>query len=163
MGSMITVDAAPATGPINVLSGGSRLGSVPPHRHANTPPMSVSRSLAPMLAALALTSCAAVFSGSRTRVLIDTVPQGAKFTSNIANVQGTTPAKLKLPNGKKVIFQFEAPEGYIHTNYTAKPRMSGWVAGNLLFPGIPGLIYDLIADNSKVHDDIVIPLERVQD
>lgn len=105
----------------------------------------------------ALSSCATVINGRTSTVEVASDPPGAAFTGDYDGVQGVTPAVVDLPNGTPVTITF-VMDGYAETKVVAKPKMSGWIAGNLLFGGIVGIIIDAAGSNAYVHKNMSVSL-----
>ncbi len=98
-----------------------------------------------------LASCATVMTGKHDVIVVNSSPSGAHFTTDTGG-QGTTPAKLEVPDNIDVRFFFDMP-GYQKTEYLAKKRMSAWVFGNILIGGIIGLVVDFASGGIHVHED----------
>jgi len=95
-----------------------------------------------VLAAGASTACATIMHGSRQDVSIASVPSGASVTIN-GQERGKTPVAVELPRKDKHLLKIELP-GYLPFESYLVRRVSGWVWGNLVFGGIPGLAIDAI-------------------
>jgi hypothetical protein len=75
-------------------------------------------------------------------VSIASVPSGASVTIN-GQDRGKTPVAVELPRKDKHLLKIELP-GYLPFESYLIRRVSGWVWGNLVFGGIPGLAIDAI-------------------
>lgn len=114
------------------------------------------------LSALPLASCATIMnSDGFTAVDVESTPPGARFTANVPGVAGVTPAVVDLPNGKAVAFEFTL-DGHEGATVLAKPRLSGWVVGNILFGGIIGIVVDAVNSDARVHRDVSVGLVPVE-
>jgi hypothetical protein len=102
---------------------------------------------------LLLSSCASIMTGKHDVLNVNSSPVGAKFTTN-TGVQGTTPAKIEVPDDVDVQFTFEMP-GYAPASFTAARHMSAWVWGNILIGGVIGLIVDFASGGVYTHDSTV--------
>lgn len=129
-------------------------------------PYSQDRVMRLLFALLLLTlasSCASIMNSNGFKTIeVSSNPPGASFTSDAAGVTGVTPAAVQMPNGKPVTFRFTL-DGHEPQQLVARPRMSGWVVGNILFGGIIGLVIDVVNDNSMIHRDVsvnLLPLEQ---
>lgn len=93
--------------------------------------------------AVLLVSCGTIIHGTSQDVGISSSPTGAKVT--IDNKEyGKTPTTATLKRKDHHVVKIEL-EGYqvYETNLTRK--VSGWIAGNILFGGIIGLAVDAIS------------------
>lgn len=114
--------------------------------------------LASLLLPFALVSCASIVnSDGSTTVAVDTNPSGVRFSTSLAGVYGITPAQVTLPNSHPVEFTFQNP-GQRKVTRTSRPRMSWWMAGNIVFGGLIGLVVDGLNPNACVHDDLIVDL-----
>jgi hypothetical protein len=87
-------------------------------------------------------SCATIMQGSRQEVSIASSPTGAKVTVN-GKAMGDTPLVAKLKRKDKHAVRIEM-EGYAPYEMALSRSTSGWVWGNIVFGGIPGLAVDAI-------------------
>lgn len=102
-----------------------------------------------VFAAIALSGCASIFSGTSQPVGVFSEPEGATFTvTNRAGMQvhtGTTPATLTLARGAGY-FKSETyviriqKEGYAAKELTITGSVNGWYFGNLLLGGLIGML-----------------------
>jgi hypothetical protein len=105
--------------------------------------------LAALAAALALSGCASIISGSTQPVIIKSVPDGASITvSNRAGEKihtATTPATLTLARGAgyfkpeqyKVVI---TKDGFADKEITITGTLNGWYIGNIIFGGLIGML-----------------------
>jgi len=95
------------------------------------------------LAALVLsTGCATIMQGSHQNVGIASTPTGA--TIMVDNQQmGVTPATVRLTRKDNHVVRLQLA-GYQPYEIPLARKTSGWVWGNLVFGGIPGLAVDAI-------------------
>ena len=97
---------------------------------------------AAMLAALTLGACASIMHGSTQEVSIASAPTGAKvLVDGVA--AGVTPFVADLKRKDKHVIRIEM-DGYEPFELPLRRSTSGWVWGNLVFGGIPGLAVDAI-------------------
>lgn len=87
-------------------------------------------------------SCATIMQGSRQEVSIASTPTGAKVTVN-GQEMGNTPLVAKLRRKDKHAVRIEM-DGYAPYEMALSRSTSGWVWGNIVFGGIPGLAVDAI-------------------
>lgn len=100
--------------------------------------------------AVMLSGCASIVSNADYPVRLDSSPEAA-FTVTDASgsvvYSGHTPETVIL-SASRGFFSREtysivySAEGYKETQVTIKPTVDGWVIGNILFGGIPGLVID---------------------
>ncbi|AKJ27572.1 hypothetical protein [Caldimonas brevitalea] len=100
-------------------------------------------------AALVLSGCASIFSGSTQSVTISSEPAGANIVVlNRAGIQvhsGTTPATVTLNRGAGY-FKSESyvvrvqKEGYAPKEVTLTGTVNGWYFGNILVGGLIGML-----------------------
>lgn len=97
----------------------------------------------------ALASCATIVAPKSSMVAIDSVPQGAKVVYRSANV-GVTPCTIKVDvsTPRLQIVQDGYHEQWVDVGTTT----SGWIIGNLVFGGIPGLLIDALGGGNIVDD-----------
>ena len=98
----------------------------------------------PLAAALVVftTGCATIMHGSKQDIAVSSTPSGA--TVSVDNQQmGTTPTTVNLTRKDRHVISIEAP-GYRKYDLQLTRGTSGWVWGNLVFGGIPGLAIDAI-------------------
>jgi len=86
-------------------------------------------------------SCATIVTGTSQNVSIQSEPGGATIKINGFDM-GKTPTVLKLSSKKEHPISIEL-EGYETYNTVITNNVSGWLIGNLLLGGIPGLIIDV--------------------
>lgn len=99
---------------------------------------------------LLTTSCASIVAGSNSDVQVISNPPGLEFRTD-TGLHGVTPQLVSLPNGRTVNFMWEVNGTPGST--TSKPHISGWIAGNILFGGILGIIVDVVNPQARVHKD----------
>ena len=97
---------------------------------------------------LMLISCATIVTGTSHNVSIQSNPAGASVKINGFNM-GTTPTVLKLSSSKEHPISIEL-DGYETYNTVITKSVSGWLIGNILIGGIPGLIIDVITGGMYV-------------
>jgi hypothetical protein len=91
---------------------------------------------------LILQSCATILHGSRQEVGFESQPTNATVIID-GQKQGATPLTVKLKRKHTHTIKFKL-NGYEPYGTTLTRKVSGWVAGNLIFGAIPGLVVDLI-------------------
>lgn len=94
--------------------------------------------VAPLVAA-----CATIMQGTSQEVSVASTPTGARVLVD-GNAVGTTPYVANLRRKDKHVIRVEL-EGYQPYEIALSRATSGWVWGNLVFGGIPGLAIDAIS------------------
>jgi hypothetical protein len=89
---------------------------------------------------LSLSSCATIIHGSRQDVGFSSNPTGASVTINGANF-GNTPTVVKLKRSDTQAVKISL-DGYLPYEVVLTRKVDGWIAGNIIFGGIIGLIVD---------------------
>ncbi len=92
---------------------------------------------------LALLGCATIMQGSRQQVSFGSTPSNAALTID-GNQVARTPYVAKLKRKDMHIIKIEL-EGYQPYELAMSRGTSGWVWGNIVFGGLPGLVVDAIA------------------
>ena len=87
-----------------------------------------------------IAGCATIVTGTSTDVSIASEPPDADIEVNGSD-RGTTPATLSLDSGRSHSLEISL-DGYETETIQIQKGTSGWVAGNILFGGIPGFIID---------------------
>ncbi len=87
-------------------------------------------------------ACATIMQGSNQEVSIASTPAGARVTVDGLEA-GRTPVVAKLKRKDKHNVRIEL-EGYAPYEMAFARSTSGWVWGNIVFGGIPGLAIDAI-------------------
>jgi len=90
-----------------------------------------------------LTACATIMQGKRQDLSIASTPPGARVLVDGSEI-GTTPFVTALRRKDKHVVRVELA-GYQSFELALTRMTSGWVWGNLLFGGIPGLAIDAIS------------------
>lgn len=93
-----------------------------------------------LLSALFLAGCATIMHGSEQEVSFNSNPSQADVTINGQDI-GQTPVVADLDRGEKHSVEI-ALDGYEPYQLTITKGVSGWVAGNLVFGGLIGLVVD---------------------
>ena len=91
---------------------------------------------------LAQTGCATIMSGTSQEVLITSEPSGAMVKLNGMTME--TPAKFTLNRKDNYVAELSMP-GYHKAQVKLEKGVNGWVWGNILFGGIPGLVIDIVS------------------
>ncbi|QQE12753.1 PEGA domain-containing protein [Planctomycetota bacterium] len=92
------------------------------------------------------TGCATIMSGTSQEVLISTEPSGATVVLNDMTME--TPAKFTLKRSETYVAEISKP-GYHTTQVKLEKSMNGWIFGNIVFGGIPGLVVDYISGGAN--------------
>lgn len=111
------------------------------------------KNLASCLALVGLTSCASLMTGSTDSVLIQSVPSGAEFSTNLGH-EGVTPFLLAIPDDRDLEVRYQLA-GYRDGLAVAEAKPSAWVMGNVLFGGLIGIGIDILSGHMNIHDDAV--------
>ena len=100
------------------------------------------------IAIIISSSCATIMLGTTQEVSISSNPSGAMVTNNGLQL-GKTPvlADLKRKGNHNIKIELE---GYQPYEVRLARKASGWVFGNIIFGGIPGLIVDVITGGMYV-------------
>lgn len=93
-------------------------------------------------AAAAAAGCATIMHGSGQEVSVASTPTGARVTVDNAEV-GRTPYVANLKRKDKHVIRIDM-EGYQPYELPIARSTSGWVWGNIVFGGLPGLAVDAI-------------------
>lgn len=93
-----------------------------------------------ILALALLTGCATIVTGSSTDVSINSDPPNAEIEIN-GQDYGETPTTISLESDQSHMVELSL-EGYEDETIQLRKSTSGWLAGNILLGGIPGLIID---------------------
>jgi hypothetical protein len=102
---------------------------------------------------LGTTGCATIVNGRNQDVPLASQPAGATVT--VDGLRATTPGTLTLKRDQdyKLVF---TKEGFPERQATLEKKVSGWLAGNLLFGGLIGLVVDFISGGAyKLSPDSV--------
>ena len=91
---------------------------------------------------IAVNGCATIMQGSSQEMSISSSPTGAKVLVDGAEL-GTTPYTASLKRKDKHVVRIEM-DTYQPYEISLARATSGWVWGNLVFGGIPGLAIDAI-------------------
>lgn len=95
---------------------------------------------ATLLFAVLLTGCATLVTGSSTDVSVQSTPSEAEIKIN-GQDYGETPTTLSLDSDRSHMVELSL-DGYEEETIQLQKSTSGWLAGNILLGGIPGLIID---------------------
>jgi hypothetical protein len=85
-------------------------------------------------------SCATIINGSRQPISISSNPTSARISID-GIPQGTTPFIANLKRRDNHFIKIEM-DGYLPSEVMLARKVSGWIAGNLVFGGIVGIIID---------------------
>lgn len=95
-----------------------------------------------IVALVALTGCATIMQGSKQNVGVSSSPSGAQISVDNQAV-GVTPATVPLSRKDNHTVKLTLA-GYQPYEVQLSRKTSGWVWGNIVFGGIPGLAIDAI-------------------
>lgn len=98
--------------------------------------------LAALLQILLLGGCASIMHGTSQQVAVSSSPTGAQVTVN-GIALGTTPVLADLKRKDNHVVRVSL-DGYAPFEMALTRSTSGWVWGNLVFGGLPGLAVDAI-------------------
>jgi hypothetical protein len=87
-------------------------------------------------------ACATIMHGSHQEVSISSTPSGASITVD-GQERGKTPIAVDLRRKEKSLIKI-THDGYLPFETYLTKKTSGWVVGNLIFGGLPGLIVDAL-------------------
>ena len=104
-----------------------------------TPALAASLALACLLL---LAGCASIMHGTTQQVSVASSPTGAQLSVN-GMTMGTTPVIADLKRKDNPIIRVSL-DGYQPFEMGLTRSVSGWVWGNIVFGGIPGLAIDAI-------------------
>jgi hypothetical protein len=95
-----------------------------------------------LVTGLLFSACATIINGSKQYVTVNSTPVGAHVTVDGQDI-GVTPTGTKLDRKDRHVVKIEM-DGYHPQETVMYPKVSGWVAGNILFGGFIGLAIDAI-------------------
>ncbi|NIA21416.1 MAG: PEGA domain-containing protein [Anaerolineaceae bacterium] len=90
--------------------------------------------------------CATIMHGRTQTISITSDPPGA--TARVGPSTIVTPGQVTLDTNKSYTVTFEMP-GYAMSSAVISKKASGWLWGNILIGGIPGLIIDLASGSAN--------------
>jgi hypothetical protein len=91
---------------------------------------------------LALAGCATIMQGTSQSIGFSTTPTGATVSVDGVTL-GKTPVISSLSRKGNHVIKLELA-GFMPYETTMTRKVNGWVWGNLIFGGIPGLVVDLV-------------------
>lgn len=103
----------------------------------------MSRFTSLFLSIMLLAGCGTIMQGTTQEIGISSTPSQAIVKVN-GQQMGTTPAVLDLKRKRTHFIQIKL-DGYQLFETTLTRKTSGWVWGNLVFGGLPGLVIDAAA------------------
>lgn len=132
---------------MNVTPGAVRRHARPrrtPQRHLSSPPAERARwrRFLPLCLALAIGGCATIMQGSSEQISVASTPTGAQVFVD-GREAGITPMIANLSRKDRHVLSIRM-DGYRPYELPIARSVSGWVAGNLVFGGVPGLIVDAV-------------------
>ena len=92
---------------------------------------------------LFLVGCATIMQGTKQQIGISSNPSGAKVIID-GKTFGNTPLTAELSRKDNHIVKIEL-DGFLPYETTLTRKVSGWVAGNIIFGGLIGLAIDAIS------------------
>ncbi len=92
---------------------------------------------------LFLTGCATIIHGTRQNVSISSSPSSANIWVD-QSYAGQTPLCVDLKRNQSHCIRIEL-KGYEPCEVTCNRQISGWLFGNLIFGGLPGLCIDAVS------------------
>lgn len=96
-----------------------------------------------------LSSCASIINGTRQSVSVNSIPSGAKVIVKGVEM-AKTPAIIELKrNETNIVVRFDK-DGFEPVEVALNRKVDGWIAGNIVFGGIIGLVIDF-ADGAAYH------------
>lgn len=107
--------------------------------------------------AFILTGCATIVLTPSQKVGISSMPAGAEVTDN-GNFLGKTPIVADLKRKDTHIIKIQL-QGYQPYEIALSQKASGWLLGNILFGGIPGIIIDAMTGSIYVLSPEQIQIE----
>lgn len=119
--------------------------------------------MACMLGISTLTGCATIVSDNKSAVQIDSNPtgtmcevKGENFTQTV-----TIPANATIPAKAAPVTITCEKEGYFPSSDTITTSMDGWIFGNIIFGGIPGVIIDAVTKSGfKYQENVALHLYK---
>ncbi len=112
-------------------------------RAAFRPALRPALALTLLLQLLILVGCASIMHGTTQQIAVSSSPTGAKVTVNGMD-RGVTPVIADLKRKDNHVVRVTL-DGYQPFEMALTRSVSGWVWGNLVFGGIPGLAIDAIS------------------
>jgi len=107
-------------------------------------------------AAISLSGCASIVSGSHQDISINTSPEGAKCAVYRDGVQvgyvNSTPGIVSVSRRSSDIWVGCVKDNYDFSNAKNSSDFNGWVIGNLGFGGLIGLVVDMSTGASHAYD-----------
>jgi hypothetical protein len=88
-----------------------------------------------------VSSCALIIHGTKQEVAISSNPSAAKINIDGQYV-GNTPLATRLTRYEHHLVKIELP-GYLPYEAIFTRKVDGWIAGNLVFGGLVGLVLDV--------------------
>lgn len=111
-------------------------------RAADRPALRALAAAALFLQLLLLGGCATIMHGTTQQIAVSSSPTGAQVSVN-GMARGTTPVIADLRRKDNHVVRVTL-DGYAPFEMALTRSTSGWVWGNLVFGGIPGLAIDAI-------------------
>jgi len=113
-----------------------------------------------IVCALTGSGCATIVSSGPDQVFITSVPSGAAVTIDGQPVGNTPVSTVVRRNAQTVSFSMA---GYQTVSSPIPKVFNGWLLGNVIFGGIPGILIDLISGNAmKANATIGANLPKVE-
>ena len=129
-------------------------------RVATQPALRALLALAVLLQFLVLAGCASIMHGTTQQVAVSSSPTGAKVAVNGMD-RGVTPVIADLKRKDNHVIRVTL-DGYQPFEMALTRSVSGWVWGNLVFGGLPGLAIDAITGGlyKLAPEQVIAQLQR---
>jgi hypothetical protein len=106
---------------------------------------------------LLISGCATVIQPGPDTIPVTSVPSGATVLLN-GYIKGVTPTSVVVERDERCSLEIRK-DGY-QTIYIEKDKVvAGWVFGNIIFGGIPGLVIDLALHNQGKYSETPITVQ----
>jgi hypothetical protein len=93
-----------------------------------------------LIASFLIVSCATIIHGTRQDISFSSTPTGAKVFINQMD-KGITPVVVNLKRNENYVIKIQL-DGYLPYETNVVKKVDGWIAGNIIFGGLIGLIID---------------------
>ena len=113
-----------------------------------------------IVCALTGSGCATIVSSGPDQVYITSVPPGATVTIDGQPIGNTPVSTVVRRNAQTVSFSLT---GYQTVSSPVPKQFNGWLLGNVIFGGIPGILIDLVSGNfMKISGSISANLPKIE-
>lgn len=104
-----------------------------------------------IIAALSLTGCATIMTGTSHALTVNSnIPDAKVYVNN--TYKGNAPILLDLPTDEKTYTIRVEAKGYIPYTEVLQRKASGWVWGNIVLGGPIGLAIDMLTGGLYIYD-----------